>query len=117
MNKDWYVGKDGIAYNTSLGNTVINPGETKEITLVLTKQMDENGNGIVHNTADLAEVYNEYGANHLGQSTDEAKSADVIIGLKLGGGEILAYISLIIATLGVIGLGAYYINKKVLNKI
>lgn len=117
LNKDWYVGKDGIAYNTSLGNTVINPGETKEITLVLTKQMDENGNGIVHNTADLAEVYNEYGANHLGQSTDEAKSADVIIGLKLGGGEILAYISLIIATLGVIGLGAYYINKKVLNKI
>lgn len=117
LNKDWYVGKDGKAYNTSLGSTVINPGETKEITLVLTKQMNENGNGIVHNTADLSEVYNEYGANHVGESTDEAKSADVIIGLKLGGGDILAYISLIIATLGVIGLGAYYINKKVLNKI
>ena len=40
LNKDWYEGKDGVIYNASLANTVIKPGESKEVTLVLTKAMN-----------------------------------------------------------------------------
>jgi len=28
LNKDWYEGKDGVIYNASLANTIINPGES-----------------------------------------------------------------------------------------
>lgn len=115
LNKDWYLGKNGEAYSTSLSNVLIKPGESKELILLLTKVMDENGNKIVHNISDLSEIYNEYGVENSEKITNEHKSADVIIGLKTG--KTISYISLIIAIMGVIGLGAYYINKKVLSKI
>ena len=37
LNKDWYEGKDGVIYNASLANTIINPEKVKEVTLILTK--------------------------------------------------------------------------------
>lgn len=37
LNQDWYEGKDGTIYNIALANTIINPGESKEVKLVLTK--------------------------------------------------------------------------------
>ena len=33
LNKDWYEGANGTVYNSSLANTIINPGESKTITL------------------------------------------------------------------------------------
>ncbi len=39
LNKDWYLSKDsGCIYNTSLDNQKINPGESREVSLILTKK-------------------------------------------------------------------------------
>lgn len=45
INKDWYISTDGNLHNTSLTNDVIDVGETKILTLTLTKTMTENNTG------------------------------------------------------------------------
>ena len=38
-NSDWHLGEDGKLHNMSLSKTLIQPGETKQLTLNLTKHM------------------------------------------------------------------------------
>ena len=59
LNSSWYQASDGNLYTTALANSVINPGETKEITLIVTKQMTDENIGLVVNTAEIAESYND----------------------------------------------------------
>lgn len=122
LNKDWYTGNNGTnLYNASLANTLIAPGETKEITLLLTKKMTNNNTGIINNVAEIAESYNELGlvdfdstpANKV-QGEDDTSNADAIIGTKTG--EIYIYITLTLITISILGVGIYMINKKVLKK-
>lgn len=123
INKDWYTGDNGTnLYNASLANTLIQPGETKEVTLLLTKQITASNMGIVNNTAEIAESYNDLGLQDIDsiaankvQNEDDYSSADVIIGTKTG--EVYLYIILTITTIGIFAVGIYFINKKVLRKI
>ena len=120
LNKNWYVTENGVAYNSSLANEAINPGETKEVTIILTKSMTENNTGIISNTAEIQESYNNYGitdtdskvANKIA-GEDDLSSADVILAVSTG--EVILYIGLTIIVLIGIAAGAYYINKKVLK--
>ena len=41
LNKEWYQDKDAV-YCTSLSDTKINPGESKDVKLTVIKQMKEN---------------------------------------------------------------------------
>ena len=60
LNKDWYqTGTD--LYNTSLANEKITAGQSKSVKLTLTKAMTENNTGLINNTAEIAESYNELG--------------------------------------------------------
>ncbi len=61
LNPDWYIGTDGNIYTTKLANEVIKKDETKEIKLILIKQMTEENTGIINNTAQIVEDYNVYG--------------------------------------------------------
>ena len=89
-------------------------------TLILTKNMTENDNGIVCNTAEIAETYNEYGQEDIDsipennkEGEDDISSANVILGLKTGGP--IVYITLTITIMALISIGAYEINKRVLK--
>lgn len=120
LNKDWYLGESGEIINSSLAQTVINPGESREVKLILTKKMDIQGNGVVTNTAEIAESYNEYGVQDVDSiehnkksGEDDMSSADLIIGLKTG--RIAMYIVLSLVIMVAIGVGAFYVNKKVLK--
>lgn len=119
LNKDWYTSGKGIETN-ALEKELINPGESKTVTLVLTKNMTENGNGIYSNTAEIAEAYNDYakedsdstpGNNKEGE--DDQSSANVILGLKTGGP--ITYITLTITIMALVSIAAYEINKRVLK--
>lgn len=119
LNKDWYTSGNGIETN-ALEKELINPGESKTVTLVLTKNMTENGNGIYSNTAEIAEAYNDYakedsdstpGNNKEGE--DDQSSANVILGLKTGGP--ITYITLTITIMALVSIAAYEINKRVLK--
>ena len=121
LNKDWYQSTNGNVYNSSLANTLILPRETKELTLTLTKKMNDNNLGIINNTAEIYETYNDLGLSDIDslpanvvQQEDDMSSADAMISVKTG--EVYMYISLIITCIGIFGVGIYFINKKVLKR-
>lgn len=118
LNKDWYKTNTGL-YNSSLANEKIAAGESKELTLVLTKSMTENNTGLVNNTAEIAEAYNELGLadsnstpGNKTQGENDMSSADVIISIKTG--EIIFYTTLIaVITLVILSAITVPIVKKV----
>lgn len=119
-NTSWYKGTDGNLYNESLAETLINPGEEKEVTLTLVKTMTEDNTGIVMNYAEIYETYNEQNLEdydstvaNMAQDEDDFSNADVIISVKTG--QIAIYITITIISITIIAVGAYFINKKVLK--
>lgn len=104
LNKDWYTGTDGNLYTNSLADIELKPGETKEIKLVLTKQMTEENTGLVNNLAEIAEDYNIYGVSdtnstplNKAQGENDLGSADAILTVKTG--EVFIYVSVIITSI------------------
>lgn len=120
LNKDWYEGKDGVIYNASLANTIINPGESKEVTLILTKNMNGDDDfGLINNSAEIYETSNDYGALDVdstpgNKATNEGdySTANVLTSVKTG--DIVIYTTLIVTIIAIVGVGIYMIKKKVL---
>lgn len=122
LNRDWYSADNGHIYNSSLANTKIAPGESKEVTLLLSKVMTENSLGVIRNSAEIYESYNDYGiedidstAGNAIESEDDMSSADLITSIRTG--RTVTFIGLTLIIVVIIGAGAYVINKKVLRKI
>lgn len=123
LNNEWYKSNDGNAYNTSLSNVLINPGETKEIPLVLTKSMTSESTGTVRNTAEIYEDYNQYGlkdvnskAGNKQDGENDMSSADTIIGINTGK-EVAAITGITVGILAIVALAVYEIKKHVINKM
>ena len=119
LNKDWYQSGD-VLYNSSLANEKIATGETREITLTLTKAMTEDNVGRFNNTAEITESYNELGLEdsnstpgNRAQGENDMGAADVILSIKTGGA---IYISIIIVLAIALGIVAFVVIKKQ-NKI
>lgn len=115
LNKDWYqTGTD--LYNTSLANEKITAGQSKSVKLTLTKAMTENNTGLINNTAEIAESYNELGiadskstpGNRVNGESDYG-SADAILSLKTGG-EV--YIAITIIAIIALGIPTFIIIRK-----
>lgn len=111
LNKDWYQSGDTL-YNASLSNEKIKPGESKEIKLIVTKQMKENNTGLIHNTADIVESYNDLGLKD--GNANNSNSADLTLSIKTG--QVVSTITLILSTIIIIGAATYIIARIVLNK-
>ena len=101
LNPDWYLSGNQL-FTKKFANDTINPGEEKEVKLVLTKTMTNENTGVVNNRAEIAEDYNEYGISDVNSipnnnisGENDMGSADVIIGVSTGG-TIIAYIMLVI---------------------
>lgn len=114
INKDWYKEGD-VIYNKSLANTKIAPGETKVVTLTVTKKMNKNNTGTIINIAEIAESYNEEGMSDMNSVAGNRKDgendqgkAEIIISIGTGGtvwiilGIVLAIIILLIVTVVII---------------
>lgn len=117
LNPEWYLSGEDL-YTKSLANTRIEPGETKEIKLTLTKTMTANNVGLINNRVEIAETYNEYGkldidstVNNQANGEDDMGAADVIIGVSTGM-KVIAYVMLMIINTGLIALAIYLIFKK-----
>ncbi|MFR5684478.1 MAG: SdrD B-like domain-containing protein, partial [Clostridia bacterium] len=119
LNPNWYLAKDGNLYNEELKEDLIKPGEGREVKLILIKKMTEENVGLIHNTAEIIESYNEQGiqdvdstgANKV-QGEDDFGVADVYISVKTG--AIVFYTTLTILVVVILGIGTYFIKKKVL---
>ena len=112
LNKDWYqTGKN--LYNESIADKKLAPGESTEVTLILTKAMTESNTGLVNNTAEIKSSYNAKSFSDV--NTDNNKdSADIAISIKTGAAIrlVLLTITLTVAIAGI----AYYITKRFINR-
>ena len=120
LNKDWYQGENGAIYSSSLANTLINPGETKEITLLLTKKLTQENVGLINNTAEIQEAYNDLGLQDVDSTPankvsgeDDMSSADVLLTVKTG--ETILFIVLSLGIISAITASAYVIKRKILG--
>ena len=123
LNSNWFIGQDGNGHNTSLANTLINPGETKEITLVLTKQVNGENLGTTRNTAEIETYYNDSGLSDIDSTSankvdgeDDISSADMIV-LMSTGKEAVSIIGISLGSLTLIALAVYVIKKYIINKM
>lgn len=120
LNRDWYMNENGTIYNSSLANTKIKPGESKEVTLLLTKAVNANTLGTINNTAEIYEAYNDEGITdtdstpaNKASNEDDISSADMVLSIKTG--KMVTFIGLTLAIVLIIGTSAYFIKKKVLR--
>ena len=102
LNKDWYLSGNYL-YTKGLENIEIEPGEEKEIKLVLTKTMTGENTGLINNRAEIYQDYNKFGEvdidsipNNQAQNEDDFSSVDIIIGIKTGGSTIAGIILLVV---------------------
>ena len=115
LNKDWYQTGNGL-YTESIANDALKPGESRELTLTLTKSMTENNVGLINNTAEIDEAYNELGLadsnstpGNRTNGENDMGSADVLLGIRTGGA---VYIGGTIAIITVLGIIAFVIIRK-----
>ena len=109
-----------MKYTNILENEAIKPGETKEVKLILTKQMSGEETGIVNNNAEIYDGYNNYGLKDIDSkygnnktNEDDSDYANIYLGIKTG--KTIIYISLIISQIIILGVGIYLIKRKVLT--
>ncbi len=120
INKDWYTTNNGnTLHNTSLENEIINPGETKTLTLTLIKNMNENSTGTAINTAEIAKASNKQSIadkdsvpGNKATGEDDISSAELIVSIRTGAGIIIGIIILTIAVLLLIIFGIKKINVR-----
>ena len=118
LNKDWYQTSEGL-YNSSLANEKITAGESKEITLTLTKSMTENNVGRINNSAEIAEAYNDLGLadsnstpGNKAQEENDYGSADIILSIKTGGMTYVGITAGIVILLAAVAFVIIKINKN-----
>ena len=120
LNNGWYKAYDGSLRNSSLTAEQIKPGESKEISLILTKTMTENSTGKIENIAEIGKVTNANlvndkdstpGNNKDGE--DDYSKAEVIISIKTG---IVEGIVILFIVLSILIIVAYVLKNKKINK-
>ncbi len=123
LNANWYIGQDGKIYTNSFANTVINPGETKTLQLILVKQMTEQNTGINVNTLEIYESYNEYGLkdddsieNNKSDSEDDYTQTTALLTIQLGGGCTYTAVALAILVIAFLGLYVAKNHNKIFIK-
>ncbi len=121
INPEWYRGTDGHLYTTELANTEIKPGESKELTLVLTKTIKEDAADIIYNTAEIAGHSNNLGLDdsdstpgNNNEKEDDLSGANLIVTIKTGALTYTLIILGIAAVIAVFAGGVYIIKRKVL---
>ena len=120
-NQNWRE-VDGKIVTNQLENTLLQPGESTTISVILTWINDSNNLGLKTNIAEISEDADDHGnpitdidstPNNQVDGEDDQDNAPVIITVRTG--ETTIYTSVIIAVIAIIGAGAYGIKKYVLK--
>ena len=90
LNPDWYIGADGNIYTHNLDDITIEPGEMKELRLILVRNVTETNTGLLHNTCEIEQAINSMGIADIDSNPgnkldeDDYSYADSIIGVSTG---------------------------------
>ena len=119
LNPNWYEGQNGDVYCIDLAEEELNPGDTKDVKLVLTKTMTSNNTGLTSNSAEIYEAYNKKMVKDINSDPgnkdtkeNDYSSADIIITIRTG--SPVMYISIVMVCMLILGYGIYIIDRKVL---
>lgn len=120
LNSAWYQESDGNVYTRALKDDVINPGESRELTLVLIKNMTAENTGLVHNSFEIVDAINDKGIADIdstpdnGLDEDDLSSADCIIGVSTGVHmpTVFAISGGIVTTIVLIALVVFIVEKR-----
>ncbi len=117
INSDWYKEGNNV-YNNTIGNKKLAPGESKEVTLTVTKTMTEDNTGLINNLAEIAQDYSGSSVTDINstpgnktQGENDLGSADVIISVRTG--ENLMFGTLVVIALGILSVTAIFIYKEI----
>ena len=120
-NQNWRE-VDGKIVTNQLENTLLQPGESTTISVILTWINNSNNLGLKTNIAEISEDADDHGnpitdidstPNNQVDGEDDQDNAPVIITVRTG--ETTIYTSVIIAVIAIIGAGVYGIKKYVLK--
>lgn len=113
-NPNWYVASDGNYYTNELENILINPGEEKEVKLILIKNIDENRMGTIETKIAINKTYNMKGLEEKDKTNNDSTTQCLIL-VATGLDNIYTKIA-IIAFLMVINIMGVVIIKKTRGK-
>ncbi|MBR3002573.1 MAG: hypothetical protein IKF38_03295 [Clostridia bacterium] len=107
MNKNWYLSTDGYLHTNILSKELINPGETKEITLILVKTMTDSNVGLTSNEAEIVNYSNDLSI--LDKDKTNTSNAEMIISIRTGIG---VTIGIVITLIAITATGVIVYTKK-----
>ena len=118
-NPGWTDEGNNVISTRLLENTLLKPGEYADVEVLLTWMNDENNMGVMNNTAEISEDYNEYGAKDIDSTPDNKKQGeddidDAPVMLSISTGELKTYFTLGVIILVTIAGGVILIKKYVL---
>ena len=110
---------DGKVVTDQLKDTLLQPGESATVEIVLTWINDEENMGVMINTAEISEDYNESGTpdidstpNNKVEGEDDIDDAPVALTMVTGSAPL--YIGITAGTLAIIAGGVFLIKKYVI---
>ena len=119
-NSGWTQTESNVVKTDMLANTLLNPGESAEVTIVLTWINSANNIGVKINTAEISKDYNEYNAKDIDSTPDnkvpeedDIDDAPVMLSVKTGS-VVIAYVSIAVVFLAIIGAGVYTIKRRII---
>lgn len=110
-SSNWQVGENNAVYTSALNKTLINPGESKEITLVLTKSMDERATGVYKNIAEIVKSTNDLQLSDYDENNDSS-IVELLITIKTGA---VYYILIVIIALALAFIAMLIVSKLLKN--
>ena len=120
-NPGWKISEDGIVTTDLLKDTLLKPGESAEVTIVLRWKNEANNLGLKVNTAEISKDENEYNTPDIDSTPDnnidgedDQDTAPVVLSVSTGASS--TYIVLIITVMTIMATGCYSIKKFVLDK-
>ena len=112
---------DGKIVTRALENTLLQPGETADVTVILTWINGADNLGLKTNIAEISEDYNDYGTpdidstpNNKVPDEDDIDDAPVMLSIRTGSSNII-YASIVAGVLAIISLGVIVIKKNILK--
>ena len=111
---------DGKVVTDQLAGQIMQPGESKEVTILLTWINREDNMGLKVNVAEISKDYNEYGSpdidstpNNKVPGEDDIDDAPVMLTVTTG--EKVMYLGIYIAVLAVLAVGIYGVKKYIIK--
>ena len=120
-NPDWTLALDNVITTDALAKTLLEPGESATVQVILTWVQDSDNTGKFINIAEISDDWNEYGSddidstpNNLVETEDDYDTAPVYVSISTGLGNATTYIGLTTIVLAILGTGIVLIKKYVI---